>query len=104
ANEPALAEAFYRRGEVHRLQGEFAAAQETYREASRSGMEPQPGLALLRLAEGNAEAAAAAIRRVVGETGAPLRRARLLPAYVEIMLAAGEPAAAREACEELGQI
>ena len=67
-NQPAAAEALYRQGEVHRLRGEFAAAEEAYREASRGGWEPQPGLALLRLAQGNGDAAAAAIRRAVGET------------------------------------
>jgi DNA-binding CsgD family transcriptional regulator len=66
--------------------------------------EPQQGLALLRLAEGNGDAAAAAIRRVVGETGERLRRVRLLPAYVEIMLAVGDVEAAHSACRELEEI
>jgi DNA-binding CsgD family transcriptional regulator len=96
--------AFYRQGEVHRLQGEFTAAEEAYRDASRCGWEPQPGLALLRLAQGSNEAAAAAIRRVLGETTEPLRRARLLLAYVEIMLAVGDTPEARSACRELERI
>ena len=95
------AEALYRQGEIHRLQGDFAQAEEAYRDASRSGWEPQPGLALLRLAQGEPEAAAAAIRRVVGETAEPLKRAGLLPAQVEIMLAVGELDEARRACGEL---
>lgn len=103
-NRSAAAEAFYRQGEVHRLQGRFSAAEEAYRDASRYGCEPQPGLALLRLAQGNDDAAAAAIRRVVGETTEPLKRARLLPAYVEIMLARGDAGAARSACRELEEI
>jgi tetratricopeptide (TPR) repeat protein len=70
-NRSAAAQAFYLQGEVHRLQGRFSAAEEAYRDASRSGFEPQPGLALLRLAQGNDDAAAAAIRRVVGETTEP---------------------------------
>ena len=100
-NERALGHAAYRQGEVHRLQGEFAAAETAYREASRCGYEPQPGLALLRLAQGNANAAAAAIRRVVGETTKPLKRAKFLPAYVEIMLAVGDGEEARIAYREL---
>jgi DNA-binding CsgD family transcriptional regulator len=100
-NERALGHAAYRQGEVHRLQGEFAAAEAAYRESSRCGYEPQPGLALLRLAQGNCDAAAAAIRRVVGETTKPLRRARYLPAYVEIMLAVGDGEEARTAYREL---
>jgi hypothetical protein len=52
-NESAAAQALYRQGEVHRLQGEFAAAEEAYRDARRRGYEPQPGLALLRLAQGD---------------------------------------------------
>jgi DNA-binding CsgD family transcriptional regulator len=103
-NRAAAAQAFYRQGEVHRLRGEFAAAEEAYREASRCGFEPQPGLALLRLAQGNDDAAAAAIRRAVGETTEPLKRTRLLPAYVEIMLAVGDAQEARGACRELEEI
>lgn len=103
-NRSAAAQAFYRQGEVHRLQGRFSAAEKAYREASRCGWEPQPGLALLWLAQGNDDAAAAAIRRVVGETSEPLKRARLLPAYVEIMLAVGDIEEARSACRELEEI
>jgi DNA-binding CsgD family transcriptional regulator len=103
-SQAAAAQAFYQQGEVHRLQGELVAAEEAYRDASRCGCEPQPGLALLRLAEGNGDAAAAAIRRVVGETNEPLKRARLLPAYVEIMLAIGDIQEARSACRELAEI
>jgi DNA-binding CsgD family transcriptional regulator len=104
-NSPSsVAQAFYRQGEVHRLRGEFSVAEEAYRDASRYGWEPQPGLALLRLAQGNNDAAAAAIRRVVDETTPPLKRARLLPAYVEIMLAVGDAGEARSACQELQEI
>jgi tetratricopeptide (TPR) repeat protein len=67
-NQLWTAQAFYHQAEVRRLQGDFAAAEEAYREASRYGWEPQPGLALSRLAQGNEDAAAAAIRRAVGET------------------------------------
>jgi hypothetical protein len=86
-NERALGHAAYRQGEVHRLQGDFGAAESAYREASRFGLEPQPGLALLRLGQGNGKVAAAAIRRALSETTPPLKRAALLPAYVEVMLA-----------------
>jgi ATP/maltotriose-dependent transcriptional regulator MalT len=103
-NRSAAAQAFYLQGEVHRLQGKFSAAEEAYRNASRYGWEPQPGLALLRLAQGNHDAAAAAIRRAVGETTEPLKRARLLPAYVEIMLAVGNARETRSACGELEEI
>ena len=103
-NQSAAAQAFYRQAEVHRLQGRFSAAEEAYRDASRCGCEPQPGLALLRLAQGNDDAAAAAIRRAVVETTEPLKRARLLPAYVEIMLAVGDVQEARNACRELEEI
>jgi DNA-binding CsgD family transcriptional regulator len=96
--------AHYRQGELLRLQGEFAAAEEAYREASRFGWEPQPGLAQLRLAQGRSDAAAAAIRSATAETSEPLKRAGLLPAYVEIMLAVGETEEARTACRELEEI
>ena len=103
-NFSAAAQAFYRQGEVHRLQGKLSAAEEAYRDASRYGWEPQPGFALLRLAQGKVDAAAAAIQLAVDETTDPLKRARLLPAYVEIMLAVGDPGAARSACGELREI
>jgi tetratricopeptide (TPR) repeat protein len=81
--------ALYQRAEIHRLRGEFAKAEEAYRAASQLGCEPQPGLALLRLAEGRTDAACAAIRRLVDATSDRLARARLLPAYLDIMLATG---------------
>lgn len=104
ANRPATAQAFYRQGELHRLRGDLPAAENAYRAARRHGLEPQPGLALLRLAQGKEHAAAAAIRRSLAETADRPARARLLPASVEIMLAAGEPEAARAACLELDEI
>jgi ATP/maltotriose-dependent transcriptional regulator MalT len=104
SNQLAAGNALYVQAEVHRLRGEFDAAEEAYREASRCGREPQPGLALLRLAQGKGAAAAAAIRRATGETSEPLARAGLLPTYVEIMLAVGEVEEARSACHELEEI
>jgi len=100
-NRLAAGRAHYRQGELHRLRGEQAAAERAYREASRRGCEPQPGLALLRLAQGRHDAAFAAMRRAAAETLEPLRRASLLPAYVEVALAAGDVDAARSACREL---
>jgi DNA-binding NarL/FixJ family response regulator len=104
ANPPAAAKSAYLQGEVYRLRGDFAAAEEAYRRASQHGMEPQPGWALLRLAQGKADAAATAIRRVVGETTDSLPRGGLLPAYVEIMLRVGELEEARAGVRELTQI
>ncbi|HEY7152029.1 MAG TPA: LuxR C-terminal-related transcriptional regulator [Solirubrobacterales bacterium] len=100
-SEAAVGEALYRQGEIHRLLGRFGAAEEAYRDASRRGWEPQPGLALLRLAQGRGDDAAGAIRRAMDEAGDGPKRIDLLPAYVEIMLAAGDASAARRACEEL---
>jgi DNA-binding CsgD family transcriptional regulator/tetratricopeptide (TPR) repeat protein len=102
-NQHAAARALCLEGELHRLRGDFANAEEVFRAASRQGAEPQPGLALLRLAQGNVEAALAAIRRVVGATTPPLERATLLPAYVEIALAAGEVDEAERASDELAE-
>jgi DNA-binding NarL/FixJ family response regulator len=102
-NARVCGKAYYRQGEVHRLRGERT-AEESYREASRRGYEPQPGLALLRLAEGKGDAASSAMRRVLDEASQPRARAALLPAYVEIMLAGGELEEARSACRELETI
>jgi DNA-binding CsgD family transcriptional regulator len=93
--------ALYRQGEIHRLRGEFALAEEAYLAANRLGCEPQPGLALLRMAQGRTDAARAAIDRVVCATADPGRRAQLLPAFLEIVLAAGDVPAARRACDEV---
>jgi DNA-binding CsgD family transcriptional regulator len=103
-NRGAAAAAFYQCAEVHRLKGEFAAAEEAYRSVSQAGGEPQPGLALLRAAQGRLEAAGAAMRRAVRASADRMQRARLLPALVEIMLAADELEAARSACRELEDI
>jgi DNA-binding CsgD family transcriptional regulator len=93
--------ALYQQAEIHRLRGECTKADKTYRDASRLGYEPQPGLALLRLAQGRTDAAAAAIRRLLIATTDRLRRARLLPAYLEIMLAVGDVENSGHACQEL---
>ncbi len=103
-NQLACGKAFYCQAEAHRLRGEFDAAEEAYRRASQHGCDSQPGLALMRLAQGKADVAASAIRRIVGERTAPLPRAEILPAYVEIMLAAGSHDLARAACRELDEI
>jgi DNA-binding CsgD family transcriptional regulator len=101
ADSYATGAAFYQQAEVYRVLGDFTAAEDAYQQASRWGREPQPGLALLRLAQGRPDAAAAAIRRVLAETSEKFRRARLLPAQVEIMLAVGEVKAAADAASEL---
>ena len=103
-NPGAAGEAWYRQGEIHRLRGHFGAAEAAYREASRLGHEPQPGLALLRLAQGEPHAAASTIRRVVAETQEAGERAGILPAFIEIMLAVDDIEAARGACRELESI
>ena len=103
-NRQASAAAFYQRAEVHRLRGEVPAAEEAYRRASQWGWEPQPGLALLRLAQGRTDAATAAMRRAVRAATDRAQRARLLPAHVEIMLATRDLEEARSACRELQDI
>jgi len=102
--QPAVGAAFYQQAELHRLRGEFTQAEEAYRQASRWGREPQPGLARLRLVQGQVDAAAAAIRRVVEAAQDRVSRPRLLPAHVEIMLAAGDVGAARTAAGELSEL
>jgi DNA-binding CsgD family transcriptional regulator len=103
-NRAATGQAYYQQGELHRLRGNFDAAETAYRDANGYGREPQPGHALLRLAQGDADAAAAALRRAVGETREPLQRAVLLPAYVEVMLALEAVDEATDASAELDEI
>ncbi len=109
-SEAAVGRACYQHGELHRLRGEFAQANKMYREAGRNGCEPQPGVSLLRLAEGKIDAAAAAIRGVADSAGsqqgpgAGSSRPKLLGPYVEILIATGDLDSARAAADELTRI
>ena len=103
-NARAAATALYQQAEIHRLRGDFAAAEDDYRNVSLGGCDPQPGLALLRAAQGQLQAAVTGIDRALCATREPLQRARLLPASIEIALAAGNIDAALRACGELEEI
>jgi class 3 adenylate cyclase len=104
-NRFVTAGGFYEIGEIGRRRGDFAAAEDAYRKANELGRNPQPGLALLRLAQGKVDAAAAAIKReLASESLDPLGRGRRLPAQIEIALATGEIRTAREGAEELERI
>jgi class 3 adenylate cyclase len=91
----------YEIGEIRRRRGDFAAAEEAYRTANELGNDPQPGLALLRLAEGKVDGALAAITRALEETEDPLTRVGRLPAQVEIAIAAADLKTARAAADTL---
>jgi DNA-binding CsgD family transcriptional regulator len=99
------ADAFYQLGELFRLRGDFAAAEDAYRQSSRRGRPAEPGLALLWLARGEAGAAAAALRRALDEPELDRpRRAELLSANVDVLLALGDTAAAKRAADELAAL
>jgi DNA-binding CsgD family transcriptional regulator len=100
-SQAVVGRACYQQGELHRLRGEFAQAEAAYREAGRHGCEPQPGMSLLRLAEGKPDAAAAAIRGIIEAAGSS---PKLLGAYVEILVATGDLDAARANADELTRI
>jgi DNA-binding CsgD family transcriptional regulator len=103
--QPAAGMSAYELGELHRLRGDFESAEAAYTEAHRHGLDPQPGLALLRLAQGDGDAALAAVCRALDEPpGADTVRPALLAAGVEIMLAAGKLDGARAAAAELRAI
>ncbi|HEX6499779.1 MAG TPA: LuxR C-terminal-related transcriptional regulator [Micromonosporaceae bacterium] len=99
--EAAAGAAFYQLAELHRLRGEHAEAERAYRDALRYGWDTQPGMALLRLAQGRQSAAVAAIQRALAEATEGLHRARLLPAAVEILLAAADASGAATYAAEL---
>jgi DNA-binding NarL/FixJ family response regulator len=101
ADWSAAASAYFWEGEIHRLRGDLDAAREAYLAAAQAGWEPQPGLALLGLAQGRIDDAVGSIRRACLEASDPSRRARLLPAFVEIMLAVKDLSEARRGCLEL---
>ena len=99
-----LADACYQRGEILRLRGQLSEAEAAYRLANQNGRDPQPGLALLRLAQGRVEEAAKAVNRLLVGTKPTWKRARLLPAFFEIMLASNDLVKGRAAAEELTSI
>jgi DNA-binding CsgD family transcriptional regulator len=102
--QAALGAAFYQRADLLRLRGEFTKSEEAYRQANQHGRRPQPGLSQLRLAQGQIDAAAGAIRRVVEDAKDRRTRSKLLAAFIEIMLAAHDVPAARAAAKELSEI
>jgi DNA-binding NarL/FixJ family response regulator len=101
----AAARGFYEIGEIRRRLGNLGGAEEAFGRARELGLEPQPGLAFLRLVQGKAEPAVTALRLAVdGETQDRLRLARLLAALVEVAIAAGDLEIARAAGDDLGTI
>ena len=93
----------YELGEVRLHRGDLDGAEEAFERAHQLGHEPQPGMALLRFARGQVDAARASIGTALEDTMIPVDRARLLPARVEIALSAYDVADAREAAEELAE-
>jgi class 3 adenylate cyclase len=100
-------------GEIRLRTGDLEGAEEAFLQANDAGHDPNPGLALLQLAEGDVQAAAATIRDALDNPQAgsfetppnsDLQRASLLPAQVEISLAAGDLDAARAGAVDLDQI
>jgi DNA-binding CsgD family transcriptional regulator len=104
-NPRVAARAFYETGEIRRRVGNLAGAEAAFARAHELGAQPQPGLALLRLAQGKPDAAMQALRVALADepAGRP-RRARLLAAQVEVALAAGDLDIAGQASRELDEI
>jgi DNA-binding CsgD family transcriptional regulator len=102
--ESVTGEAYYRKAELQRLSGEFKAAEGSYLEAARWGRKPQPGFALLRLAQGQEDAAETSIRNSLLENRDTTKRAEILPAVVRIMIVVNHTEEAIEAAEELKSI
>jgi DNA-binding CsgD family transcriptional regulator len=100
---PMAGTAFYRLGEIHRLRGEFTNAETAYARANEHGRNPQPGLSLLRRAQGRIDDAVSSIRAVLRDTRARARRIDALIAAVDILLAAGDGEHARSAASELSE-
>ncbi|CAN5327878.1 LuxR C-terminal-related transcriptional regulator [soil metagenome] len=101
----SVAEAHFQLGDLRRQRGDLPGAETAFRAAHGLGRDPQPGLALLRLAQGRAETAAASIRIALAAAAPdPLARARLLPAAVEIGIAIGDVERASDASAELAAI
>ena len=102
--QPAFGAALYQLAELHRLRGDLEKAETAFRKAAEAGRSPYPGLALLRLAQGRRDDAAAAIARVLHEARHRRVRSRVLGAGVEVMLACGDISAARRSADELNDL
>jgi ATP/maltotriose-dependent transcriptional regulator MalT len=101
----SAAEAFAALGELCRRRGDYKGAEDAFRRAHELGGDPQPGLALVRLAQGHAAAASTALGGALSDTSTPpMRRAQLLAAQVEVALTTGDIALARAAAGELCSI
>ena len=96
--------AFYELGELRLRAGDLEGAETAFKQAHELGRDPQPGLALLRLAQGSVEGARQCLVQALGAEEGELHRARLLPAQVEVALAGEDGAAARAAADELDGI
>lgn len=101
---PSLGMAAYQRAELYRLHGAFDDAETAYRQAHQLGREPLPGLPLLRLAQGQVDAATAGVRRAVHDSPNRLGRPAALAAHVEVMLTIEDVAAARMSADELSEM
>ena len=101
----SAAEAFAALGELCRRRGDLSGAEDAFRRAHQLGGDPQPGLALVRLAQGRAAAASTALRGALADTSrAPMKRAELLAALVEAALTTGDVAVAQDAADKLCSI
>jgi DNA-binding CsgD family transcriptional regulator len=103
-SQPEAGASYYQLGELHRVRGDFARAEDAYRLASQAGRKPMPGMALLRLSQEQIDAAGASIRSALTETRDRRMRILLLNAAVEILLAARDVEASRAASDELVQM
>jgi DNA-binding CsgD family transcriptional regulator/tetratricopeptide (TPR) repeat protein len=102
--QQAIGPACYQVGDMHRLQGDFGAAESAYKEASRWGRDPEPGLAELRLAQGHVDQAKTAICRALDQVREPRERAPMLAAGVHILLAAGDVTIAAALATEMARL
>lgn len=103
-NVEVVAAGHYEIGELRRVRGDDDGAEQAFARAHALGRDPQPGLALLRLAQGDAVTARTSLETALAATDPPLPRVPLLTALADVAEASQDRDLAGSVAAELAVI